>query len=251
MIFNPLAVYLISKYDWHVEISVMSLILLLILVPFSFFLFESKKLKIPSFETNQKETIVEGMDIKDIVKSRVFKFLLIIIALMGFGITAITVNMNPHLIDKGHTIEFTSWISGGYMLFLAISKIFLGRAFDKKGIKFATITCIFALLISDIAMIKSHILFSALILMVISAYATAYNSICFSPYINTLFGSKEYSATYSYLQGAYGFASMIAPVFMGFSYSRNDSYTMGLYFMLIFIFMTFIITFRELPKKEV
>ena len=83
--------------------------------------------------------MLQGMNIKEAIKTPMFWLILATATLMVFGSSAILFNSAPFFIECGFSTQKAALVASFNLGMLAVGKIFIGFISDKLGTKFGSI----------------------------------------------------------------------------------------------------------------
>lgn len=244
MIFNSLAGGWIVQYGWRTTYQILSLIVLVVAVPIVFLVIKinPKDLGLVAYGTEEcdsnitkvhKEEELTGITLAEAKKTLSFWLLcLTIIMFTMAGVTTIN-NTAPYLIDINYSSTFSANIVALSMGSLALGKMILGALFDKFGLRRSTLISSLAMIVSFICLLYADNYMALALLIVISGIGGSFLTVAYPVITQTLFGRKDYSGIYGFLNVAHSLGSIISPIVIGSLYDKYGSYNSSFILMMI------------------
>lgn len=261
MVFNSLAGRWILTYGWRTAYQFLALIVLATAVPIVFLVIKVNPRevgllplggeKIKKDENGQaKAEELEGVtfaEARGTIKFWVICFVTTIFAMSGGTMMN---NIAPHLNDINYSPTFSANIVALTMGSLALGKIILGYLFDRFGLRNTTFISSISIVIGFICLINADKYIALAVLVVCVGLGCAYLTVAYPVIVQTIFGRKDYSAIYGFLNAAHSIGGIISPLIVGYLFDRSGSYNSSFMVMMVFALIATVIYQFIFPKKE-
>ena len=132
-----------------------------------------------------------------------------------------------HMTDVGYSITTAANITAAVMASMAISKIVLGAAYDKLGVRTASLFVCLCLLISYLGLYYASSMVMVVITIIFIGTACSFGTMANPAITRTVFGTRDYAAIYGII-GAFGsMGGMITPIFSNSIFEATGSYNLA------------------------
>lgn len=238
-IMNPIGISVISNGGWRNAYLILGIISAVLVVPFTLFVIKFKpedanttaygSEDIEFNKNNEKNKQVTGISVKVAIKSFAFICVFIMAGLISFGSTYL-----QHLPGYASSIGFAAAIGGtmasAVMIGNIVGKLGLGLLNDKIGEKNSTITGLVIVMVSFILLLysKGNVVI-AIIGSFFYGFIMAMGSVSIPLIVRKVFGSKDYSAIFSYVSMGTSLIGSFGISIIGFMYDGFGSYTPSFY----------------------
>ena len=163
------------------------------------------------------------------------------------------VNLSPYLTDIGASAQTAAFILSLSSAMVILGKLYIGRVFDKLGLK----TVLLMIGLSNVAsfafLLKGDLLIPAVLYAVFTGLGATAVTVTPSYITASLYGEKEYGAKYGIVSLFSSLGAAICPVVSGSIYNINNSYTTLLYVLIVLSFVSiglFLFAVKTKPKLE-
>lgn len=244
MIFNTLAGGWIVEYGWRTTYQILALIYLLVAVPIVFFVIKTdpRELGLVAYGSDKSDKTITKVETEEELTGitlseakKTVSFWLLCLTIIIFTMSGVTIinNTAPYLIDINYSPTFSANIVALSMGSLALGKMVLGVLFDRFGLRISTFISTTAMVVSFICFLYADNYMALGLLIAASGISGAFLTVAYPVITQTLFGRKDYSGIYGFLNVAHSMGSIIAPIIIGSLYDKSGSYTSSLILMMI------------------
>lgn len=244
MIFSFLTGQLIMSYGWRTTHQILAVIMFVTMAPAIFFMIyvdpKDKGTVAFGYTGDSVESgfgLNDGLTMKQALGKLQFWMILIISIFHSMSITTVMFNIAPHLSDEGYSIAFSANIAALAMGSLAISKIVLGKLYDKVGIKKSTTISSVATFFGLLGLIYSTNNIAIILIIIGAGMGGAFGSIAIPIITKEVFGLKEYATIYGVISAAKSLGGVLTPLLSGYTYDETGSYIPFFKISLIIIFI--------------
>ena len=165
-----------------------------------------------------------GMTQKEAVRSKCFKYFIVIFLLLGIIYGGTINHLYAYLTDLGYSNSFASLVISLQMAFILLGKATLGMALDKFGIKFGITAALIAFIMAFVCLNNAQIQGIAVIYPMFGGFGIA-TIVVGSAYITGhYFGVTGYGKILSLFMSAQSFGATIGTYFSGFIFDKTGSY---------------------------
>lgn len=244
MIFNTLAGGWIVEYGWRTTYQILALIYLLVAVPIVFFVIKTdpREVGLVAYGSDKSDKTITKVETEEELTGitlseakKTVSFWLLCLTIIIFTMSGVTIinNTAPYLIDINYSPTFSANIVALSMGSLALGKMVLGVLFDRFGLRISTFISTTAMVVSFICFLYADNYMALGLLIAASGISGAFLTVAYPVITQTLFGRKDYSGIYGFLNVAHSMGSIIAPIIIGSLYDKSGSYTSSLILMMI------------------
>lgn len=227
---TPSIAILIGKYDWRAGYLVMSLAVLLIAVPVTWFIFPKQSTRPALLIKGATAAVVPGAEMGEVLRDFRFWLLFVSTLAIGFALGGFVPNFIPLLVGNGLTLPVAASFMGLYAMAAIFARLAAGFAMDRVWAP--AVACLFM----PFAAVGCLILATG----TTNLYLIGFAAICFAlasgaefdvvPFLSAkYFGVRNYSKVYSIQWTGFTVAAGVAPVIFGRVYDVNKSYEIILY----------------------
>jgi len=222
--FTPVASLLVENFGWRSALLVLGAMVWLVLLPLVYLVIKDSPPAPPGTDKAAKSAAHEaGMAIEEIVKSRKFRIILVLLLFQFTGIFSLMVHQLPHFIDSGKTPTEAALLVSLVMLCSVLGGAGCGWASDRFNVYRLFALCSVAMLLGVMALAKGMIYFY------IPLFGLGFGGS--TPLMAMLagkaFGMRSYGNVYSYFQMTICLSGFAGPTLMGLSYDLAGGYETG------------------------
>ena len=232
MVFNSVSGVLLSNYGWRTSMLILSAVIAVVTIPMAFFVIkvtpqEMGLLPLGASETEKEAAPLHGLTLKQAMSTH--QFWLFAAAFVVYNIPANMLNQTvyAHMTDVGYSITTAANITAAVMASMAISKIILGAAYDKLGVRVASLFVCVCLVMSYLGLYFASSMVMVVLTVIFIGTACSFGSLANPAITRTVFGTRDYAAIYG-LIGAFGsMGGMITPIFSNSIFEATGSYNLA------------------------
>ena len=230
MLFNAGTALLLDRFGWRSTYRITGIAMLLILIPIIWLVLKERPeelgLKPLGLRQNTEEaTALYGPTPAQAARSLSFYALILLALIIGFTSTVIGNIVVTHLCDLGYDTLYASNVVTAYLGALAITKILLGRLYDKIGTRNGTLVSMLGFVLGFLGLLLGNHQWAHLLIL-LSALGTASSNVSYPVLARYAFGTRHYTTLYGFLMGTNfvtcSFAAVIANRIYGDTGSYND-----------------------------
>lgn len=230
MIFNALGGVLVEKVGWEHTFMIFSGVLVLLLVPTTFFVVRVKPedlgLKPYGISDAAKADVLrEGVSLAETLKSPRMYIICACTVVMGFCMNSCNVEMTPHLRTLGYAGTFASSVAASFMASLALGKIILGVVSDKAGTNLSSAAALGATLVMAVCMALAQIKSVLPVAVLVGGFGVAFGSVSYPLIARDLYGEKDQAAIAGVYSALSSVGSALGPTVCGIVRDATGSYT--------------------------
>ncbi len=261
IILSPLNNWIISSYGWRASYLVTGIMILVLIVPFTVFLirFSPADIGLKAYGDTKVVTSGKTEELKGITQGQAFKSvsfwsLCLAIVVSGVVVNSMIVNLSPYLTDIGASAKTAAMILSLSSAMVILGKLFVGRFFDKVGLKIVLILICVSNIASFVFLLKGNMIIPAVLYAVFTGFGATAVTVTPSYITASLYGEKEYGAKYGIVSLFSSLGAAICPLVSGMIYNINKSYTTLLYVLIVLAFVAlclFLFAVKTKPKFDV
>lgn len=261
IILSPLNNWIISSYGWRASYLITGIMILVLIVPFTVFLirFSPADIGLKAYGDTKVVTSGKTEELKGITQGQAFKSvsfwsLCLAIVVSGVVVNSMIVNLSPYLTDIGASAKTAAMILSLSSAMVILGKLFVGRFFDKVGLKIVLILICVSNIASFVFLLKGNMIIPAVLYAVFTGFGTTAVTVTPSYITASLYGEKEYGAKYGIVSLFSSLGAAICPLVSGMIYNINKSYTTLLYVLIVLAFVAlclFLFAVKTKPKFDV
>ena len=143
--------------------------------------------------------------------------------IIGLNSSVLSVLIAPHLIDLGYSTLFAAGVTSAYLGFLALSKVLLGRVYDRVGAIRGTALSLLGFLLGFLGLYLSRAGW-AIPLIMLAALGTAASNVSYPVTTRYAFGTRAYTTLYGYMMGLNFVVSSLGAVIANGIFTGTGSY---------------------------
>lgn len=261
IILSPLNNWIISSYGWRASYLITGIMILVLIVPFTVFLirFSPADIGLKAYGDTKVVTSGKTEELKGITQGQAFKSvsfwsLCLAIVVSGVVVNSMIVNLSPYLTDIGASAKTAAMILSLSSAMVILGKLFVGRFFDKVGLKIVLILICVSNIASFVFLLKGNMIIPAVLYAVFTGFGATAVTVTPSYITASLYGEKEYGAKYGIVSLFSSLGAAICPLVSGMIYNINKSYTTLLYVLIVLAFVAlclFLFAVKTKPKFDV
>lgn len=261
IILSPLNNWIISSYGWRASYLITGIMILVLIVPFTVFLirFSPADIGLKAYGDTKVVTSGKTEELKGITQGQAFKSvsfwsLCLAIVVSGVVVNSMIVNLSPYLTDIGASAKTAAMILSLSSAMVILGKLFVGRFFDKVGLKIVLILICVSNIASFVFLLKGNLIIPAVLYAVFTGFGATAVTVTPSYITASLYGEKEYGAKYGIVSLFSSLGAAICPLVSGMIYNINKSYTTLLYVLIVLAFVAlclFLFAVKTKPKFDV
>ena len=204
MVMNSLIARLLERYGWQTAYRVTGAIMLAVLVISLFFVIkvtpQEMGLRPLGAGTKADSEPLYGLTFRQALRTSSFFALILLTVAIGFISSMLSGVIAPHLVDSGYDTLFAARIVTFYLGALAVSKILLGRLYDRIGAIPSTLISMMGFLIglAGLYFCRSA---PALPLIMVASLGTAASNVSYPITTQYAFGTRDYATIYGFMMG--------------------------------------------------
>lgn len=261
IILSPVNNWIISSFGWRTSYLITGILILVLILPFTMFVIRLTPASVgltpygqKDMGTNNQARELPGITQSQAVKSVSFWVLCLAIVVSGVVVNSMIINLSPYLTDIGASAQTAAMIlslSSGMVIF---GKLFVGRFFDKLGLKTVLLLICLSNIASFVFLLKGNVLIAAVLYAVFTGVGATAVTVTPSYITASLYGEKEYGAKYGIVSLFSSLGAAICPIVSGMIYNINQSYTLLLYVLIALAFVAlalFLLAVKTKPKFDV
>jgi len=233
MLFNSLTGVLLTHFGWRNTFLILAAVIFVIVYPCVFFIIRVDPREMgltpfgaaaPTADGASADAPTDGYTFAQVSKMPFFWVICGSIILFGIPGNTILQTISPHLTDIGFDLTFAANMTALCMGAMAAGNLALGVINDKFGIKIATLssTLATALGLLGLYLAKNPVF------LVLTAFGTAlgssFGSVSTPVITRTLFGSRDFSSIYGFINACSSCGGMLAPIICNAIFEAAGSY---------------------------
>ena len=226
MLMNSLTAVLLERCGWVRTYQITAGVMLAVLCAMVFLVIrvtpEEMGLSPLGLKSGEKEPVY-GPEAKQALRSRSFAALMVTALIIGLNSSVLSVLIAPHLIDLGYSTLFAAGITSAYLGFLALSKVLLGRVYDRVGAIRGTALSLLGFLLGFLGLYLSRAGW-AIPLIMLAALGTAASNVSYPVTTRYAFGTRAYTTLYGYMMGLNFVVSSLGAVIANGIFTGTGSY---------------------------
>ena len=260
IILSPINNWIISTFSWRASYLITGISILVLIVPFTMFVirFSPADLGLLAYgettvSTNNKSKELVGITQSQAIKSVSFWALCLAIVVSGVVVNSMIVNLSPYLTDIGASAQTAALILSLSSAMVIVGKLYIGRVFDKLGLKTVLLIIGISNIASFVFLLKGNLLIPAVLYAVFTGFGATAVTVTPSYITASLYGEKEYGAKYGIVSLFSSLGAAICPIVSGSIYNINNSYTTLLYVLIVLALVAtglFLLAAKTKPKFE-
>ncbi|MBU3803360.1 MAG: MFS transporter [Candidatus Cellulosilyticum pullistercoris] len=260
IILSPINNWIISTFSWRASYLITGISILVLIVPFTMFVirFSPADLGLLAYgenkvSTNKKSKELVGITQSQAIKSVSFWALCLAIVVSGVVVNSMIVNLSPYLTDIGASAQTAALILSLSSAMVIVGKLYVGRIFDKLGLKTVLLIIGISNIASFVFLLKGNLLIPAVLYAVFTGFGATAVTVTPSYITASLYGEKEYGAKYGIVSLFSSLGAAICPIVSGSIYNINNSYTTLLYVLIVLALVAtglFLLAAKTKPKFE-
>lgn len=226
MLMNSLTAVLLERCGWARTYQITAGVMLAVLCAMVFLVIrvtpEEMGLSPLGLKSGEKEPVY-GPEAKQALRSRSFAALMVTALVIGLNSSVLSVLIAPHLIDLGYSTLFAAGVTSAYLGFLALSKVLLGRVYDRVGAIRGTALSLLGFLLGFLGLYLSRAGW-AIPLIMLAALGTAASNVSYPVTTRYAFGTRAYTTLYGYMMGLNFVVSSLGAVIANGIFTGTGSY---------------------------
>ena len=226
MLMNSLTAVLLERCGWARTYQITAGVMLAVLCAMVFLVIrvtpEEMGLSPLGLKSGEKEPVY-GPEAKQALRSRSFAALMVTALIIGLNSSVLSVLIAPHLIDLGYSTLFAAGVTSAYLGFLALSKVLLGRVYDRVGAIRGTALSLLGFLLGFLGLYLSRAGW-AIPLIMLAALGTAASNVSYPVTTRYAFGTRAYTTLYGYMMGLNFVVSSLGAVIANGIFTGTGSY---------------------------
>ena len=226
MLMNSLTAVLLERCGWVRTYQITAGVMLAVLCAMVFLVIrvtpEEMGLSPLGLKSGEKEPVY-GPEAKRALRSRSFAALMVTALIIGLNSSVLSVLIAPHLIDLGYSTLFAAGVTSAYLGFLALSKVLLGRVYDRVGAIRGTALSLLGFLLGFLGLYLSRAGW-AIPLIMLAALGTAASNVSYPVTTRYAFGTRAYTTLYGYMMGLNFVVSSLGAVIANSIFTGTGSY---------------------------
>ena len=226
MLMNSLTAVLLERCGWVRTYQITAGVMLAVLCAMVFLVIrvtpEEMGLSPLGLKSGEKEPVY-GPEAKQALRSRSFAALMVTALVIGLNSSVLSVLIAPHLIDLGYSTLFAAGVTSAYLGFLALSKVLLGRVYDRVGAIRGTALSLLGFLLGFLGLYLSRAGW-AIPLIMLAALGTAASNVSYPVTTRYAFGTRAYTTLYGYMMGLNFVVSSLGAVIANGIFTGTGSY---------------------------
>jgi len=226
MLMNSLTAVLLERCGWvrtyQITAGVMLAVLCAMVCRVSRVTPEEMGLSPLGLKSGEKEPVY-GPEAKQALRSHSFAALMVTALVIGLNSSVLSVLIAPHLIDLGYSTLFAAGVTSAYLGFLALSKVLLGRVYDRVGAIRGTALSLLGFLLGFLGLYLSRAGW-AIPLIMLAALGTAASNVSYPVTTRYAFGTRAYTTLYGYMMGLNFVVSSLGAVIANGIFTGTGSY---------------------------
>ena len=226
MLMNSLTAVLLERCGWVRTYQITAGVMLAVLCAMVFLVIrvtpEEMGLSPLGLKSGEKEPVY-GPEAKQALRSRSFAALMVTALIIGLNSSVLSVLIAPHLIDLGYSTLFAAGVTSAYLGFLALSKVLLGRVYDRVGAIRGTALSLLGFLLGFLGLYLSRAGW-AIPLIMLAALGTAASNVSYPVTTRYAFGTRAYTTLYGYMMGLNFVVSSLGAVIANGIFTGTGSY---------------------------
>ncbi|MDO5726228.1 MAG: MFS transporter [Tissierellia bacterium] len=252
VLFTSLTGIWIDAFGWRIANRILAIIMILVILPSVKFFIKTRPKTAENISKANEEIIESGLSISRTYKYHWFWIIAIANVLLSFSTYSIFFTIPAHIGDLSYSNSLAANVTAMMMAVLAISKLLLGRIYDKFGMRLTVIfPTVCGFISSAFIMSKTTTLF-IIIAAFFNGIVAAFFSVSLQVLISDFFGSKDYGQKLSIASGLTNIGTVLAPTLSGWYHDLNSSY-FGFYkyttIISILVIIIYVLGFRHQSKK--
>lgn len=226
MLMNSLTAVLLERCGWARTYQITAGVMLAVLCAMVFLVIrvtpEEMGLSPLGLKSGEKEPVY-GPEAKQALRSHSFAALMVTALVIGLNSSVLSVLIAPHLIDLGYSTLFAAGVTSAYLGFLALSKVLLGRVYDRVGAIRGTALSLLGFLLGFLGLYLSRAGW-AIPLIMLAALGTAASNVSYPVTTRYAFGTRAYTTLYGYMMGLNFVVSSLGAVIANGIFTGTGSY---------------------------
>ena len=226
MLMNSLTAVPLERCGWVRTYQITAGVMLAVLCAMVFLVIrvtpEEMGLSPLGLKSGEKEPVY-GPEAKQALRSRSFAALMVTALIIGLNSSVLSVLIAPHLIDLGYSTLFAAGVTSAYLGFLALSKVLLGRVYDRVGAIRGTALSLLGFLLGFLGLYLSRAGW-AIPLIMLAALGTAASNVSYPVTTRYAFGTRAYTTLYGYMMGLNFVVSSLGAVIANGIFTGTGSY---------------------------
>ena len=226
MLMNSLTAVLLERCGWVRTYQITAGVMLAVLCAMVFLVIrvtpEEMGLSPLGLKSGETEPVY-GPEAKQALRSRSFAALMVTALVIGLNSSVLSVLIAPHLIDLGYSTLFAAGVTSAYLGFLALSKVLLGRVYDRVGAIRGTALSLLGFLLGFLGLYLSRAGW-AIPLIMLAALGTAASNVSYPVTTRYAFGTRAYTTLYGYMMGLNFVVSSLGAVIANGIFTGTGSY---------------------------
>lgn len=255
-IFNFLAGQFLSRFGWRMTYQILSAFILLLAIPCIFFVLKLRPadLGLQPYTNDKlkekKQDEVTGYAMKEIRKMPLFWIFCMIAICLGISMNGIYTSVSSHLQDSGYSLVFSANFLSICMFSVAISKVILGKIFDRFGVRIAFCFACLCLFIATVCLLLCRWMIALIVMALLMGFGVIFGAVVFPLSLPLIFGNKEYAKLIGPFSSLISLGGMIGPILAGKIYDMLGSYNLAYQISLGILTVVMIISWRILPNQK-
>ncbi len=256
MLFNALAGILMEVYGFRFAYMSLAVIMGIVIIPCVFFIIEIHPRDVYTeasyYEENKSQVIDydDGITLQEARKTYKFWILMICFIVGSIGMATTFFTISPHMSDSGYSLATSANITALTMGVLAVSKLALGRMFDRFGVRTSSILSILLNVVGLVGLLFAKYKIFLIFIVLGTGFGSAFSTIAFPIITDKLYGQKDFSNIYGLFCAASSIGGVAAPIINGVVFDMTGSYNYSYIFMLIVSVVLILIYNIILPGRN-
>ncbi len=226
MVMNSMTALLLENFGWQRTYQVTAAVMLAVLLVLVFLVIrvtpEEKNLR-PLGVSGEERAAVHGPTAGEAVRTGSFRALAALALVIGLNSSVLSVVIAPHLCDLGYSTLYAAGVTSAYLGCLAVSKILLGRLYDRLGAIRGTALSLTGFLLGLLGLFLSRQSWAVPLIM-FSALGTASSNVSYPVTTLYAFGNRDYATLYGYMMGINFIVCSIGPLIANRIFTVTGSY---------------------------
>lgn len=259
MVIVPLISSTIVTYGWQNAYRMVGLLYFIVVVPLSFFVIRDKpsdlglspyvKGGFRNYGT-KGEPEKWGLTKQEALKDTAFRYFLVLCIMAGLINTSIINHTYAYMTDIGMAAENASLMVSLQMLFLMLSKLFIGVIMDKNGLAFGFMLSLYAYALAGLLLFfASYYPALAYLAIICSGVGGAVPAMSIAYTTRKLFGSREYSSICGVVLSFGFFGQTIGTTLNGLIFDLTGTYKLG-WILVVAEALVMMMLFHTVLKKS-
>ncbi|MBQ4045674.1 MAG: MFS transporter [Lachnospiraceae bacterium] len=257
MVFNPVASFLIQNLGWRYAFGIIGCLMFFVLTSVTWFIIREpdtvpdQNRTCPNQKTGQDD--LTGRPIREEYRTGLFWIMMLLAFCLGAGTYSIINFTSTYLQDTGQSATYAAGNASVSMGSMAVCKLFVGRMYDRFGVRLSTLICVAALTAGMLGFSFIHLPGAITAVLLGSAVGCPVGTVA-SPIISHyVFGDRDFARKVGVYTAFGNLGAAVTPVLSGRIYAMTGSYRM-LYQMIAAVlmaaFVIYLIVFHNVGNSK-